>query len=183
MLAAWALLGRNNGNQYAAAITYFSFLALFPLLLLAVAVTGFVLHAHPAAEQDLFAHITAKVPGSFGQTLKTALKTAIEQRTGVGLVGLFGVLLTGLGWIGNLRGAIDGVWGRAPAKQNFVMAKVSNLLVLAGLGVGILVSLGADRGRHVADRPDPRAGSRSTRCPASPCCSRWSGSRSPSPGT
>ena len=141
MLAAWALLGRNNGNQYAAAITYFSFLALFPLLLLAVAVTGFILHAHPAAEQDLFAHITAKVPGSFGQTLKTALKTAIEQRTGVGLVGLFGVLLTGLGWIGNLRGAIDGVWGRAPAKQNFIMAKLSNLLVLAGLGVGILVSL------------------------------------------
>ncbi len=142
VLAAWALLGRNSGNQYAAAITYFSFLALFPLLLLAVAVTGFVLHAHPAAEQDLFAHITAKVPGSFGQTLNTALKTAIEQRTGVGLVGLFGVLLTGLGWIGNLRGAINGVWGRAPAKQNFFLSKVSNLLVLAGLGLGIIISLG-----------------------------------------
>src|ERR1700709_1687165 len=63
---AWALLQRNNGIQYAAAITYFSFLALFPLLLLAVAITGFVLHSHPALEQDFFANVTSKVPGEFG---------------------------------------------------------------------------------------------------------------------
>ncbi len=141
VLSAWELLGRNNGNQYAAAITYFSFLALFPLLLLAVSVTGFVLHAHPAAQQDLFAHITDKAPGGFGDTLKSSLQTAIDKRAGVGVIGLAGVLLTGLGWIGNLREAIDGVWGRRPAKQNFVMSKVTNLLVLAGLGLGIVVSL------------------------------------------
>lgn len=142
VLSAWELLGRNNGSQYAAAITYFSFLALFPLLLLAVSVTGFILHTHPAAEADLFAHITDKVPGEFGTTLKNSLQTAIDQRTGVGIVGLVGVLLTGLGWIGNLRSAIDGVWGRPPAKRGFVKTKISNLLVLAGLGLGIVVSLG-----------------------------------------
>ena len=49
VVLAWQRMQQNNGGQYAAAITYFSFLALFPLLLLAVAVTGFVLHAHPAA--------------------------------------------------------------------------------------------------------------------------------------
>jgi membrane protein len=142
VLAAWALLGRNNGNQYAAAITYFSFLALFPLLLLAVAVTGFVLNAHPAAQQDLFSHVTQQLPGTFGSTVKSSLQTAIDNRGSVGIVGLAGVLLSGLGWIGNLRSAINGVWGRAAAKQNFVLSKVSNLLVLAGLGLGILVSLG-----------------------------------------
>jgi membrane protein len=139
---AWALLQRNNGNQYAAAITYFSFLALFPLLLLAVAITGFVLHSHPALEQDFFANVTSKVPGEFGRTLKSSLRTAIEQRTGVGIVGLVGVLLTGLGWIANLRQAIDGVWGRAPAKRSFIGGRVANLLVLAGLGLGVVVSLG-----------------------------------------
>jgi len=132
----------NNGNQYAAAITYFSFLALFPLVLLGVAITGFVLHAHPAAQQSLFDNITRKVPGSFGSTLSESIKTAIKARTGVGIVGLVGVLLTGLGWIGNLRAAIDAVAGRKPAKRNFVMAKVMNLFVLAGLGLGIVISLG-----------------------------------------
>jgi membrane protein len=139
---AWKLLQENNGNQYAAAITYFSFLALFPLILLAVSITGFVLHAHPAAQQNLFDHITSNVPGDLGTTLKTSISTAIKARTSVGIVGLVGVLLTGLGWIGNLRAAIDGVWGRSAPKRNFFLTKVMNLLVLAGLGLGILLSLG-----------------------------------------
>ncbi|MFN2519260.1 MAG: YhjD/YihY/BrkB family envelope integrity protein [Jatrophihabitantaceae bacterium] len=142
VVAAWKVLQDNNGNQYAAAITYFSFLALFPLLLLAVAVTGFVLHAHPAAQQSLLDHITAKVSGDLGKTLRDSVRSAIEARTSVGIIGLVGVLLTGLAWIGNLRAAIDGVWGRRPPKRNFFLAKLTNLLVLAGLGLGIVVSLG-----------------------------------------
>lgn len=141
IVSAWQLLGRNNGNQYAAAITYFSFLALFPLLLLAVSITGFVLHSDPGTERDFFNHLTDNVPGALGQTFKTSLQAAIDSRTGLGIVGLVGVLLTGLGWIGNLRTAIDGVWGRTPAKVNFLKAKVANLLVLAGLGVGTVLSL------------------------------------------
>jgi membrane protein len=140
-LRAWTTLSRRNGNLYAAAITYFSFLALFPLLLLAIAITGFVLHAHPAAQQSLFDHITRSVPGSFGTTLHSAVKTAIKARTGVGIVGLIGVLITGLGWVGNLRAAIDGVWGRPPAKLKFLKAKLSNLVILVGLGLGVLISL------------------------------------------
>ncbi|MGN6607252.1 MAG: YhjD/YihY/BrkB family envelope integrity protein [Jatrophihabitans sp.] len=139
---AWGLLNRSRGNQFAAAITYFSFLALFPLLLLAVSVLGFVLSSHPHALQSLLNHITAQVPGSFGTTLKTAIKDAIDARAGVGIVGLAGVLLTGLGWIANLRSAIDAIWQRPPRAQNFLKAKAFDLLVLAGLGVGVLVSVG-----------------------------------------
>src|SRR4051812_38899561 len=139
---AWTTLSERNGNSYAAAITYFSFLALFPLILLAVAITGFVLQAHPAAQQSLFDHITQDVPGTFGKTLHDSIKTAIKARTSVGIVGLVGVLITGLGWIGNLRTAIDGVWGCTPAKRNFFAAKWQNLLILIGLGLGMLVSLG-----------------------------------------
>jgi membrane protein len=141
IVSAWQLLSRNNGSQYAAAITYFSFLALFPLLLLAVSITGFVLHSHPGTEQDFFNHVTDNIPGALGQTFKTSLQAAIKSRTGLGVVGLVGVMLTGLGWIGNLRTAIDGVWGRTPAKVNFFKAKSANLFVLAGLGVGTVLSL------------------------------------------
>jgi membrane protein len=133
---------RNNGSQYAAAITYFSFLALFPLLLLAVSVTGFVLHSHPALEADFFRQVSAKVPGSFGSTLRDALQTAIDKRAGVGIVGFVGVLLSGLGWIANLRAAVDAVWGRPERQRSFIGARVANLLVLAGLGLGLVVSLG-----------------------------------------
>jgi membrane protein len=142
VLSAWQLLQRNHGNEYAAAITYFSFLALFPLLLLAVSVTGFVLSAHPHLQTELFRHVSQNVPGEFGRTLKTSLQDAIDARTGVGVVGLVGVLLTGLGWIANLREAIDAVWGRPLAKRNFLVARLANLVVLAGLGLGVVISLG-----------------------------------------
>jgi membrane protein len=141
-VAAWTLLKDNNGSQYAAAITYFSFLALFPLLLLAVAITGFVLHAHPAAQQSLFDHITSNVPGDVGKTLNSSVRTAIDARAGVGIVGLVGVLITGLGWVGNLRAAIEAIWGRPRVTRNFLVSRVANLFVLAGLGLAMLLSLG-----------------------------------------
>jgi membrane protein len=142
VVSAWDLLQRNNGNLYAGAITYFSFLALFPLLLLGVSVTGFVLSSDPGLQDSLFRHLSEKVPGAFGSTLRSSLHTAIANRSGVGVIGLVGVLLTGLGWIGNLRAAIDAVWGRPPREVNFLKARAMNLLVLAGLGVGTVISLG-----------------------------------------
>jgi membrane protein len=150
---AWQRFQENNGSQYAAAITYFSFLALFPLILLAVSVVGFVLHSHPNLQTELFADITKKVPGDFGTTLQKSINSAVRARTGVGIVGLAGVLLTGLGWVGNVRQAVDAVWGVVAPKRNFVTAKFANLLVLAGLGIGIVFSLGlATVGTAVTDQ-------------------------------
>jgi membrane protein len=141
VVAAWTRMQDHNGNQYAAAITFFSFLALFPLLLLAVSVTAFVLHSDPSTQQAFFSHLTDNVPGPLGRTLEKSLKVAIDSRTSIGIVGLAGVLITGLGWIGNLREAIDAVWGRTPEKVDFVKQKVANLVVLVGLGVAAVLSI------------------------------------------
>lgn len=142
LLRAWQRFQHNNGSQYAAAITYFSFLALFPLILLGVSVVGFVLSSHQHLQTELFNTITSHLSGSFGDTVKKSIDGAIKARTGVGIVGLVGVLLSGLGWIGNLRAGIDAVWGVRPKPVNFVRSRVANLLVLGGLGLGIVVSLG-----------------------------------------
>ena len=153
VVRAWQRFQANNASQYAAAITYFSFLALFPLLLLAVSVLGFILANDKSLETTIIHDIVKNIPGTLGSDLSKSLQSAIDARTSVGIIGVVGVLLTGLGWIGNLRQAINGVWGLAPKKQNFVMSKVSNLLVLAGLGLGIVVSLGlATVGTAVTDQ-------------------------------
>src|SRR5256885_12818660 len=60
----------------------------------------------------------------------TLFRSAVRERTGIGLVGLVGLLLTGLGWVGNLRAAINAVSGVEPPKKNFIQAKVANLIVL-----------------------------------------------------
>jgi membrane protein len=153
VVLAWGRFQSNNASQYAAAITYFSFLALFPLLLLGVSVMGFVLHSDQHLQTQLIDNIAKNIPGTLGKTLSDGVNSAIKSRTGVGIVGLVGVLLAGLGWIGNLRQAINAVWGVRSKKQNFVKSRLANLLVLAGLGLGILVSLGlATVGTAVTDQ-------------------------------
>lgn len=139
-VVAYKRFTENNGNQYAAAITYFSFLAIFPLILLGVSIAGFVLSSGQIT--DLKDNVASAVPGDFGKTIGDAIDAAVTHRGSIGLVGLVGVLLTGLGWIGNLRAAYNAVWGAAMPKRNVFKAKLADLLVLFGLGVGLIISLG-----------------------------------------
>jgi membrane protein len=141
-VTAWDRFKENHGNYFAAAITYFIFLALFPLILLAVSVLGFVLRQNPDLQQELLDNVTSNVPGDFGDTLKSSINSAVNARASVGILGLVGLLLTGLGWVSNLRAAINAMWGVEPAPRNFVQARLANLVVLAGLGVASVVSIG-----------------------------------------
>src|SRR5215471_7170619 len=88
VVRAWERYTENNGNQYAGAITFFSFLALFPLILLGVAIVGYVLNANPELQQQLLDKIGENVPGSLGETLQSAVDSAIANRTAVGVVAL-----------------------------------------------------------------------------------------------
>ncbi|HEY2043575.1 MAG TPA: YhjD/YihY/BrkB family envelope integrity protein [Jatrophihabitans sp.] len=142
LVTAYQHYKANHGDHLAAAITYFSFLALFPLIFLAVSITGFILSSHPGLINDMKSSIDHNVPGSFGDTLKGVVDYAVTNRAKVGVIGLLGVAWTGLGWIANLRTAIDTVWGNEVSKRPFAIAKGFDALVLVGLGAGIALSLG-----------------------------------------
>ena len=49
------------GNQFGAAITYFSFLSMIPILMVSFAAAGFVLASHPTLLQDIFNKILNNV--------------------------------------------------------------------------------------------------------------------------
>jgi membrane protein len=150
LVRAYRRYKSTNGDHLAAAITYFSFLALFPLILLGVAVTGFVLANNGALEQDLQELIRDNVPGELGTQLSDSVASIIENRGTIGLIGLGGVAFAGLGWIGNLRTALQVVWSCEQAEEKVVQAKLGDLLVLIGLGLGIVVSIGLTAGGTAA---------------------------------
>ena len=150
LVAAFRHYQANHGNDLAAAITYFSFLALFPLILLGVSVTGFVLASRPELQGQLFDSVSSNLPGPSGDTVRRMIQGAIDTRAGVGLLGLAGVLLAGLGWVGNLRTAIDVVWGIPASKRPYLAKKAADGLVLAGLGVGVVLSVGLTAGGTAA---------------------------------
>jgi membrane protein len=130
------------GNHYAAAITYFSVLSLFPLALVAFAVLGFVLAGQPDLLAQLQENITTAAPANLRDLLKDLVNTAIDQRSKVGIIGLVSALYTGLGWMSNLRDALTAQWGQEKVKQPFLRGLGVDLLSLLGLGLAMAVSFG-----------------------------------------
>lgn len=135
------------GNQFAAAITYFSFLSMIPLLMVSFAAAGFVLASHPTLLQDIFDHILQNVSDpTLAATLQNTLHTAVKQRTTVGLLGLLVALYSGVNWMGNLRAAISAqfrqAWERSEHEQESVWLKYfRDFTGLIGLLLALIVTL------------------------------------------
>jgi membrane protein len=140
-VVAWRRMQDAHGSQFAGALTFFSFIALFPLLLLVASIAAYVLNAHPAALHTLLDHIAANVPGGLGKTLASSVETTVRSRTSVGLIGLVGLVFTGLGWVVNLRAAINAMWRLPLPKRNVIVAKLVDLVLLVGLGIGLVLSI------------------------------------------
>ncbi len=133
---------RQRGNYYAAGITYFTVLSLFPLLMIAFAVAGVILSSNPDLLGELQAKIVENIPGSFGTQLNDLIDQAVESRRTVGALGLVTGVYSGLGWMANLRAALTEQWDQKSPDGNWLMTKLSDLGALIGLGLAFTVSLG-----------------------------------------
>ncbi|UVS82023.1 MULTISPECIES: inner membrane protein YhjD [Actinokineospora] len=130
------------GNHFAASITYFSVLSLFPLLLISFAVLGFVLAGQPDLLRSLQESITSAAPENLRGLLTDLVKAAVEERGRVGIIGLLTAAYTGLGWMSNLRDALTAQWGQKHEDRPFLKGRLMDLLALLGLGVAIALSFG-----------------------------------------
>ncbi|MFC5290587.1 YhjD/YihY/BrkB family envelope integrity protein [Actinokineospora guangxiensis] len=130
------------GNHFAASITYFSVLSLFPLLLISFALLGFVLAGQPDLLKSLQEGITSAAPENLRGLLTDLVNTAIEERGRVGLIGLLAAAYTGLGWMSNLRDALTAQWGQKHEERPFFKGMGLDLLALLGLGLAMVLSFG-----------------------------------------
>jgi membrane protein len=131
-----------RGDFYAAAITYFTVFAIWPLLMVGFAVVGFVLASRPALLAEIDSRVKASVSGDLGPQLIGLMDAAIDSRTSVGLIGLAVALWAGLGWMSNLREALSDMWGQPDFGGNFVRTKLSDLAALVATFVASLVTIG-----------------------------------------
>ncbi|WP_435946864.1 inner membrane protein YhjD [Dryocola sp. BD586] len=147
LLRATERFNDRLGNQFGAAITYFSFLSLIPIMMVAFAAGGYVLASHPTLLQDIFNKILENVSDpTLATTLKSTISTAVQQRTTVGLVGLLVALYSGINWMGNLREAIRvqsrDQWERNPQDdEKFWIKYLRDFISLIGLLVALIVTL------------------------------------------
>ncbi len=132
----------NKGDFYAAGITYFTIFALFPLLMVAFSIAGFVLARQPDLLDDITEKIKSTVSGDLGQQLVKLMDSAIESRTSVGIIGLATAAWAGLGWMANLREALSQMWGQQRHEPaGFVRTKLSDLSAIVGLFAAIVVTV------------------------------------------
>lgn len=130
---------RRQCDTLAAAVTYYAFLALFPVVLLLASVAGFVLAGDPLLQLQLVDAIREAVPGETGANLAASVLDAIDARRTTGVIGLVGFLLVGLGAVDKLRVGMDVVWRGQPDQPDFLADRLKDLLVLVGLaGAGVL---------------------------------------------
>jgi membrane protein len=132
--------GEVGGNQLAAAFTLNAFLSIFPLILVGLAVLGFMAaHSHGATtgvtgKGDLAGRLVDQLGlhGESARTMTDAVHAAERSRKAASIVGFAGLLWSGLGLVGALQFAYNSVW---QVKDRGMKDKAFGLLWLGGAAV------------------------------------------------
>ncbi|OJY42252.1 MAG: inner membrane protein YhjD [Pseudonocardia sp. 73-21] len=140
LVRAGARYTERHGDHYAAAVTYFSVLALFPLILVAVAALGYVLFLQPDLIDQLQAGISKNLPAGLDTIINPIIAEATKSRNTIGIFGLLGAIYTGIGWMSNLREALSEQWGQVPTAPPILKKTLFDLLTLVGLGIAMVGS-------------------------------------------
>ncbi|WP_018653589.1 YihY/virulence factor BrkB family protein [Actinomadura flavalba] len=129
----------KRGDRLAAALTNYGFLSFFPILALAYALLGYLVFVSQSARDLFLDAINSLLPGLADQI---QVEQIAQSRTAAGLIGLAGLLFTGLGWVQVLRESLREMWGNPPKpERNFVVNKLIDAGVLLYLGVMLMLSV------------------------------------------
>lgn len=131
-------LDRVKWTRLAAAMTFISFVALFPLLTVAAAIAAATLST--ARQNELEDKIAEQVPGISEQLNIDGL---VQNAGTVGLIAGAVLLFTGIGWVGSMRECLRAVWELPEDEGNPVLRTVKDTGVLVGLGGAVLITLAA----------------------------------------
>ncbi|MFI5783842.1 YihY/virulence factor BrkB family protein [Nocardia sp. NPDC051570] len=97
-------------TDWAAALTYYTVLALFPMLLVVISVFGL---SQPGATPEVIDHVSAVVPAQSRQLIRDALQAMTQQRSDAWLLtgfGVAGALWSGSSYLSVFRRAIYAIY-------------------------------------------------------------------------
>ncbi|MCX4845825.1 YihY/virulence factor BrkB family protein [Streptomyces sp. NBC_00893] len=143
---SYETLERVHWARLSAAITFISFLALFPLIAVGAAIGAALLSTeqlHKIEEK-----LAEQVPGISDQL---GIESLVAHAGTVGVVAGAVLLFTGIGWIGSMRDCLRAVWdldGVSPG--NPVVRKLKDAGLLLGLGGAVLATLAMSSAGSVA---------------------------------
>lgn len=123
-------IGRHNVGMLAAAVSFFGFSAMIPLLL--VIVFGATFFVAPAVVERLLSYtLHAVIPTlpSESSMLDESVKRLIALRASVSLFAVLGLLWTAVGGFVSFQQILDFIWG-ATKRRSFVVQYIVGFLVM-----------------------------------------------------
>jgi membrane protein len=122
----------------AALVTYYSFVSLFPLILLLISILGFVLESNPELRADVVNSAVSGIPG-IGSVLKDNIKGLKGSDVAVA-VGFFGLAYGGLGATQAAQYAFNTMYAVPRNHQpNPFRSRIRSIGLIAILGLMVLV--------------------------------------------
>ncbi|WP_305785014.1 YihY/virulence factor BrkB family protein [Symbioplanes lichenis] len=124
------------GGRLAAAIAYYGFFAVFALALIGYSVFGFLIDSNVGLFDIVQRFLRENLPFLDIQAILDSGKT-------VGIVGLVGLVFTGIGWIEAIRSSQRLIWRLNEQPGYIGVRQAVDLLVLVGILLLLIVSVGA----------------------------------------
>ena len=98
----------DNGRYLAGAISLAVLIALFPLMLLALSIAGFINHGYTDVPGTVIRHLGLN--GAAAREITNALHAADRRRQAAGLIGIAGLIWSGFGLIRALQYSYNQIW-------------------------------------------------------------------------
>ncbi|MGW0595920.1 YihY/virulence factor BrkB family protein [Streptomyces sp. NPDC002776] len=131
-------MDRVKWTRLAAAMTFTSFVALFPMLAVAAAIAAATLSSDQ--QNTLEDKIAEQVPGISDQLNVDGL---VDNAGTIGLIAGALLLFTGISWVGSMRECLRAVWELDDEEDNPVLHKAKDAGIPLGLGGAVLVTIAA----------------------------------------
>ena len=145
MVAVQRRFGAERGANLAAAISMRAFLSLFPVLVLAIAVVGFVGGDPRQIANDIVRELG--LSGRAADTITDAVRTAQDTKVASSLIGIVGLLWAGTGLAASLTAAWNQTWhipGGGVRGRTLGFAWLLGGLVLFAIAVLLLSLVGGN---------------------------------------
>lgn len=133
--------GEDDASTYAAALTYFTFFSIFPMLLFATAALGYITFGNADLQRELIESGLRTVPLLRDALTPDGLEVIMQRRRTIAVTALVLALYSGTGAIVALGHGLNQI-NHVEKERNFAQKRLRSVLWLAVLGLAAIASLG-----------------------------------------
>jgi membrane protein len=142
LFAVFKKFGDDQAGNLVALLTYFAFIATFPLLLALTGILGLVLKGHPALQLRIQTSALSEFP-IIGTQLSSQIGVAsLGHSTPILIVGILGAIFGGRGLANALQNTLNSVWNVPKVSRPGFPSNSLRTIGLLGLtGVAVITSV------------------------------------------